>query len=107
MVARPPAVKATRRYDASRRQADAARNRARIVSIAERRFLRDGYGVTMVATIASDANVSVDTIYKTFGGKPGLVRAIRDRALAGDQPVHAEQRSDALHTRGLDGAGII
>ena len=74
-----PAVKETierkRPYDASRRQEQARRTRDRIVDAAERRFLRDGYAATTIAAIAADADVSADTIYKTFGGKPGLVRA--------------------------------
>ena len=56
----------------------------------------DGFATTTIAAIAAGAGVSVDTIYKTFGGKPGLVRAICQQALAGEQPVPAETRSDAL-----------
>ena len=106
-----PAVKETmerkRPYDASRRQEQARRTRDRIAGAAERRFLRDGYAATTIATIAADADVSADTIYKTFGGKPGLVRAIRERALLGAGPVPAEQRSDALHAREQSGREII
>jgi AcrR family transcriptional regulator len=90
-------VKQKRSYDASRRRAQAHRNHARIVDGAERLFRRDGYAATTIAAIAADAEVSVDTIYKSFGGKAGLVRAIRIRALEGEGPVPAERRSDALH----------
>ena len=48
--------------------------------------------------IAADAGVSVDTIYKGFGGKSGIVRAICERALAGEGRIPAETRSDALHS---------
>ena len=51
--------------------------------------------------------MSVDSIYKTFGGKPGLVRAILARALRGDQAVPAQQRSDALQAREADPRKII
>ena len=51
-----------------------------MIDAAERLFLADGYGPTTIAAIADAAGVSVETIYKAFGGKPGLVRAIRDRA---------------------------
>jgi AcrR family transcriptional regulator len=101
------AVKSKRPYDASRRQEEARRNRVRIIDAAERRFLDDGYAVTTIAAIANDAGVSADTIYKAFGGKPGLVRAIRGQALEGDGPVAAEQRSDALHTEETDPRRII
>src|SRR5438270_8106837 len=102
-----PNVKPKRVYDASRRREVARRNQAKIVECAERRFLRDGYATTTVAAIAADADVSADTIYKSFGGKPGLVRAIRARALQGERPAPAEQRSDELHAEASDPAAII
>ena len=107
MRRRTPTVKEKRPYDASRRREQARRNHDRIVDAAERRFLRDGYVVTTIAAVAADADVSADTIYKSFGGKPGLVRAIRTKALEGDGPVPAEQRSDDVHARASDGREVI
>jgi AcrR family transcriptional regulator len=107
MAPQSPNVKPKRVYDASRRRELARRNQAKIVERAERRFLRDGYATTTVAAIAADADVSADTIYKSFGGKPGLVRAIRTHALQGQRPVPAEQRSDELHTHESDPRAII
>ena len=69
-------VKKPRRYHSTRRQQQARLTREAILDAARRRFLDDGYTATTIAAIAGDAGVSVDTIYKTFGGKPGLVRAI-------------------------------
>jgi AcrR family transcriptional regulator len=100
-------VKVTRKYDASGRKAKAQAQHDQIVAIAEQSFLQQGYAGTTVKTIADAAGVSVDTIYKTFGGKPGLVRAIRDGALLGRGPVPAERRSDQLHDQHLDGRSII
>jgi AcrR family transcriptional regulator len=100
-------VKARRRYDARGRREQAGRSRDNAIEAAERRFLRDGYASTTIAAIADDAGVSVDTIYKSFGGKAGLIRAIRARALLGEGTVAAEQRSDALHTRQRDPRKII
>jgi AcrR family transcriptional regulator len=105
---RPPAnVKPKRSYDATRRQEKAGRTRATIIDVAERLFLRDGYAITTVAVIAAEAGVSPDTIYKSFTGKSGLVRAIRARALEGEGTVPAEQRSDELHSRKSDAREII
>ena len=87
MQDQPQGVKPKRSYDGSRRRERARERRARIVAVAERLFLRDGYSATTIAAIAGAAGVSADTIYKAFGGKPGLVRAIRDTALAGEQPL--------------------
>ena len=100
-------VKPTRSYDASGRREQARRTRLRILDSAERRLLRDGYAGATIAAIASDAGVSPDLIYKSFGGKPGLVRAIRDRALAGDQPRPAEERSDEIQASEPDPRAII
>ena len=107
MNPRARTVKQKRSYDASRRQEQARQNRNKIIDAAERRFLRDGYGTTTIAAIADDAGVHADTVYKAFGGKPGLVRAIRTRALQGEGPVPAEQRSDDLQAREPDGRRII
>jgi AcrR family transcriptional regulator len=92
--ARP--VKVVRTYDASRRQERARLNFQRTLDVARRRFLEHGYETTTVESIADEAGVSPATIYKTYGGKAGLIRALCQRALAGDGPVPAEQRSNAL-----------
>jgi AcrR family transcriptional regulator len=100
-------VNEKRPYDGRRRQEQARHTRERIIDAAEQRLLRDGYAATTIAAIAADAGVSADTIYKGFGGKPGLVRAIRVKALEGHGPVAAETRSDAMQAREQDGRKII
>jgi AcrR family transcriptional regulator len=107
MAPRSSPVKKKRPYDASRRREQARRNRDRIIEAAERRFLRDGYAATTIAVIAADAELSQDSIYKAFGGKPGLVRAIREKALAGTRPLPAEQRSDVMQAQALDPRAVI
>jgi AcrR family transcriptional regulator len=91
-------VKPKRRYDSSRRRKQALRNREAILAAARDLFLRRGYAGTTIAAIAEAADVSVETIYKGFGGKPGLVRAISEKGLEGTGPVPAEQRSDEMRT---------
>ena len=91
-----------RHYDSSRRRQQARQTRDDILAAARARFLTDGFAGTTISAVAADAGVSVDTIYKTFGGKPGLVRAIHDRGLAGDGPADAESRSDILQTTESD-----
>lgn len=107
MTQRDARNESKRSYDSRGRQARAQRNRERVLDAAERRFLHDGYGPTTMAEIAGDAGVSADLLYKSFGTKAGLVRAIRERALEGDGPVPAEQRSDALHRADADPRVII
>ena len=75
---------APRKYDASRRQDLARQSRARILAAARARFLSDGYAATTIARIAADANVAPQTVTKHFSNKPGLVKALFDVALVGD-----------------------
>ena len=100
-------VKGKRRYD-SRLRADRAREtRLRLVEAARGLFLQDGYQATTVANVAASVGVSVETVYKAFGGKPGLVQAIAEAALAGVGPVPAETRSNELHLAESDPCAII
>ena len=96
-----------RRYDSSRRQERARRSRDRILDEAEEAFLSTGYGATSIGAIAAAAGVSVDTIYKSYGGKPGLIRALRTRALRGQEPLPAETRSDRIQQFESDPHRII
>ncbi len=98
----PSPVKARRRYDSNGRQDRARRVQAHILEIAEKLFLQGGYASTTVAAVAAEAGVSVETIYKTFGGKPGLIRAIAQAGLAGTGPTPAPDRSDEMSARGLE-----
>jgi AcrR family transcriptional regulator len=91
-----------RPYDASRRRDQARVTREAIVAAARQRFLDGGYATTTIASIAADAGASVDTIYKSFGGKAGLLRALCEDALAGSGPVPAELRSDAMQAAQSD-----
>ncbi|MGI8644899.1 MAG: TetR/AcrR family transcriptional regulator [Nocardioides sp.] len=87
----------TRTYDASARQARAGERRARVLDTAWQQFQRQGYAATTVGQVARASGVSEEMIYKSFGGKSGLVRHLRLRALAGAEgEERAELRSDRL-----------
>ena len=89
-----------RSYDASRRQALARQSRARVLDAARTHFLTSGYGATTLARIAAEADVSVQLINKSFGNKAGLLRALFDVAIVGDdEPVPLAQRNwiTAIH----------
>jgi AcrR family transcriptional regulator len=100
-------VKPKRPYDSRRRRQEARRTRIAVLDTALRLFLSDGYAGTTIAAVAQAADVSVETIYKTFGGKPGLVRAIWDRGLEGSGPIPAERRSDAMQALEADPRKVI
>jgi len=100
-------VKRRRPYDSSGRLEQARLSREAVLSAAEREFLARGYARTTVARLAQKAKVSVETIYKAFGGKPGLVRALVERGLAGRGPVPAPQRSDAMSAEESDPRRLV
>jgi AcrR family transcriptional regulator len=86
-------VNRERAYDSSRRQALARQTRLAVLGAARRLFLEKGYGATTVAAVAAGAGVSVETVYKAFRNKAGLVKAVFDVAVVGDdEPVPMLQR---------------
>lgn len=107
MERKNPAVNTRRRYNSSGRRERARQARDLIVGVAEELFLARGYAGTTVAAIAAQARVSAETIYKSFGGKSGLVRAIVDKGLAGQGPVPAELRSDRIRDTEHDARAIL
>ncbi|MGH8878712.1 MAG: TetR/AcrR family transcriptional regulator [Stackebrandtia sp.] len=61
-----------------RERADAARNRARILSAAERLFARDGIAQVSLDAIAAEAGVGKGTVFRRFEHKAGLAAALLD-----------------------------
>jgi AcrR family transcriptional regulator len=100
-------VKHRRPYDARRRRQQADQTRHDILDAGARLMLERGYGATTIAMIAGAAGVSPETIYKAFGGKPGIVRALWIHGLEGDGPIPAEQRSDAIRAATSDARSLI
>jgi len=92
-----------RPYNSERRREAADRNRAAVLAACRELLFRDGFHATTVRAVAEGAGVSVETVYKTFGGKPGMVKALWDITLAGDdEPVPMGDRPEireVLHTR--------
>jgi AcrR family transcriptional regulator len=97
----------SRTYNSRGRQAQAQRNRDAILDIARAGFLARGYAATTMMSIAAEAGVAVDTVYKAFGGKAGLVRAIYERSLAGQGPTPAPQRSDDMQNTESDPYTVV
>lgn len=54
------------------------------MSAAQRRFLDQGYVATTIADISKVADVPVATVYRLFSTKLGILRAVLDIAIAGD-----------------------
>src|SRR6202035_3989627 len=91
---------APRPYDASSRRESAARNRAAVLAACRELLFRDGYHRMTVRSVAGQAGVSPETVYKAFGGKAGLMKALWDVTLAGDdQPVAIADRPQMQEVR--------
>ena len=82
-----------RSYDASGRREQARARRLAVVLAARELFERDGFRLTTIAAIAAHAGVSAESIYKGFGTKATLAKAVFDVVIAGDdEPVPVADR---------------
>jgi AcrR family transcriptional regulator len=94
-------VKTPRRYDSRRRQEQAAQTRRDLLAGAGALFRQRGYAATSIPLIASEVGVAVETIYRNFGSKAGLFKAVVEAAVAGgseraDVPVEQRPAIKAL-----------
>ena len=92
-------VKGRRRYDSSRRRAQAEATRRDILEAARRLFERRGYAATTMEAIAAEAGVALKTVYVAFETKSGLLRALWNhllRAGRDDVPIADQQWYRAL-----------
>ena len=93
-------TKVKRSYDASRRREQARARRLDVVLAARDLFERDGYRPTTIAAVAAHAGVSPESVYKGFGSKAALAKAVFDLVIAGDdEPVPVAERPAAQAVR--------
>jgi AcrR family transcriptional regulator len=78
-------VNARRRYNSPRRLEQAAATRREILKAAQRLFVEQGYGATTMSAIAAEAGVALKTVYVAFETKSGVVRALWNVLLRGDE----------------------
>ena len=82
-----------RRYDNSRRQAQARATRLKVIEAAKHLFIEHGYPATTIEAIAEEAEVSLPTLYRLFGSKRALLAAVLDTSFGGDdQPIEFGER---------------
>src|ERR671915_1336059 len=74
-----------RPYDSPRRREQAAATRAAILEAAQRLFEQQGYPATTMAAIAAEAGVALKTVYLAFETKSGVLRALWNLLLRGDE----------------------
>jgi AcrR family transcriptional regulator len=89
-----PVVSEVKRfYDASGRREQARARRLSVVLAARDLFEQEGFRLTKVTDIADRAGVSPESIYKGFGTKATLAKAVFDLVVAGDdEPVPVASR---------------
>ncbi|HEX6232735.1 MAG TPA: TetR/AcrR family transcriptional regulator [Jiangellaceae bacterium] len=63
-----------------RRRVHDERLRERLLDAAGRRLVEHGLNGLSLRTLAADAGTSTAAVYSLFGGKPGLLAALHDRA---------------------------
>lgn len=87
-------VNPRRAYDSSRRQQQARATKAAVLAAAHDAFVAHGYAGATMPGIAAAAGTSVETIYKVFGNKATLVKAVFDVTIAGDdEPIPLRMRA--------------
>jgi len=87
-----PDVNAAQTARPSLRDAQAAATRQRVLDAARQLFESRGYTRTTVNDIADAAGVSAETIYKSLGGKSGLLDGIIDATIAGPDAIPYDEQ---------------
>jgi AcrR family transcriptional regulator len=83
----------TRTYRSPRRALQAQQTRAAVLAACRSLFAVHGWAATGVRDVAAAAEVSVETVYATLGGKVALLTAALDGAVAGDdEPIPLSER---------------
>jgi AcrR family transcriptional regulator len=73
----------------------AAETREALLAAAARLFLEKGWAATGMRDVAAEANVSTETVYAHFTSKRGVLRAVIDVAVVGDdQDVALAERPE-------------
>ena len=84
-----------RTYEGSNRARQAGDTRRRIAMAAAHLFERDGYAETSIAAIAAEAGVAVPTVYAAMRSKAGVLRAVVDLTIRGnDETVPITRQAD-------------
>src|SRR3954452_8072867 len=69
--------------------------RRAVVAAARALFLERGYSATTIEAVSDRADVPPATVYRLFTSKVGILKALLDTSIAGDdQPVAVPERPD-------------
>jgi TetR/AcrR family transcriptional regulator, regulator of autoinduction and epiphytic fitness len=94
------AVPVKRRYDNSRREAQARATRLRILEAAKALFVEHGYPATTLDAIVQAADTSLPTLHRLFSSKRALLKEVLDVSFGGDdQPIAFGDRPEVQAAR--------
>ena len=92
--------------DGKRGQARTRLARAAVVDAARTLFLERGYGATTIEAISALSDVPPATVYRLFSSKRGILKALLDVSIVGDdeavarwQIAHPFDRCSPIRTR--------
>jgi AcrR family transcriptional regulator len=84
-----------RRYDNSRRLARARATRLTVIETAGQLFIQRGYPATAIEAVAAAADIPLPTLYRLFGSKRALLKAVLDTSFGGDdEPITFADRPE-------------
>lgn len=82
-------VKGVRRHDATAPQARTRRTKAAVIDAARNLFAEQGYAATTIEAISERSDTPQATIYRLFASKLGILKAVIDVSIAGDDEAVA------------------
>jgi AcrR family transcriptional regulator len=91
----PEPVKRDSGNKSGRGQARTRLARRAVVDAARTLFIERGYVATTIEAISERSDVPTATVYRLFASKLGILKALLDTSIAGDdQPLAVQERSD-------------
>ena len=77
-------VKSRRPYEGAARQARTRRTRAAVTEAAQSLFVERGYAATTIEAISDRSDTPQATVYRLFSSKLGILKAVLDVSVVGD-----------------------
>jgi AcrR family transcriptional regulator len=82
-------VKSRRPYEGAARQARTRRTRTAVVEAAQSLFVERGFAATTIGAISDLSDTPQATVYRLFSSKLGILKAVLDVSVAGDDETVA------------------
>ena len=90
-------VKASRPYRPVARQARTRRTRAAVIEAARDLFVERGYAATTIEAISDRSDTPQPTVYRLFSSKLGILKAVLDISVGGDDEAVAMADRPQVH----------